>query len=277
MKKLGNVKIGTKLMIMFLAMGILPFAVVGVISVMKASSALEKQAFAQLESLRDVKKNQTIRYFQTINDQILTFSQDQMIVDAMRTFRDFFREFRDERQISATEMERMRRELLTYYTGEFSAEYKKQNEKVQISYVFISPDTFKDGISLDTSTIEEYYENNKSDFMTKSMVNVQYLSFEFPEEPEESEESEESVTQDQKNENASDETSSNNPESVASLKKDQKSIVDDVSDRIESLLKDKRLSLRDIAQKVADEEGLAFRSVYKACLSLKNQNKAISR
>jgi methyl-accepting chemotaxis protein len=162
-----NMKLGTKLLAAFLAVGVIPFAVIGISSLTKAKSALSNQAFGQLEAVRGIKNAQvekffsertgdmgvlveTVstlrkesfekltavreikraaveRYFQTINDQIITFSQDQMVVDAMRQFREFFRNFRSENDLSKAELDRMRRELLTYYTGEFSAEYRNQN------------------------------------------------------------------------------------------------------------------------------------------------------
>ncbi len=125
--RLKNIKLGVKFLAAFLTVGIIPLAIIGIISYINASSALEKQAFAQLQSLRDIKRNQIERYFQTINDQILTFSQDQMIVDVMRVFGEYFRIFRDEIHLSSNDLESIKRELYTYYAGEFSTEYRDQN------------------------------------------------------------------------------------------------------------------------------------------------------
>jgi methyl-accepting chemotaxis protein len=111
----------------FLAVGIIPLVIVSIISQMNTSNAIAKQAFAHLESLRDVKKNQIERYFQTINDQILTFSQNQMIEDAMRLFGEYFRAYRDEIHFSSDDLKSKKQALYTYYTGEFSREYKDQN------------------------------------------------------------------------------------------------------------------------------------------------------
>jgi methyl-accepting chemotaxis protein len=121
-------KLGTKLLVAFLAVGVIPFAAIGTISLLKAGNALKEQAFAQLQSMRDVKKNQVLRYLATIQNQTITFSEDQMVVDAMAQFRKAFRSYRTENKIAPEELERMRRELFTYYTGDFSAEYRKQND-----------------------------------------------------------------------------------------------------------------------------------------------------
>ncbi len=58
-----NLKINTKLIAIFLLIGLIPLGVVGVVSLTKSKAALQKQAFNQLISLRDVKKGQIETYF----------------------------------------------------------------------------------------------------------------------------------------------------------------------------------------------------------------------
>ena len=53
-----NMKLSVKLLVTFLAVGIIPFLVIGITSLMKASEGLSNQAFAQLVSIREVKKAQ---------------------------------------------------------------------------------------------------------------------------------------------------------------------------------------------------------------------------
>jgi methyl-accepting chemotaxis protein len=163
-----NMKLGTKLLLAFLAVGVIPLATVGLITLNKAGNSISQQAFNQLDSMRaiktaeinkffterqddmgvlvktvetlrkeafdkltavrEVKRAAVERYFKNIHDQIVTFSEDRMVVDAMRQFKKSFRDFRQENGYSATDVERMRRELFTYYSGPFSTEYAKQNE-----------------------------------------------------------------------------------------------------------------------------------------------------
>lgn len=59
--------------------------------------------------------------------------------------------------------------------------YKERNEKVQVSYIFVANDSFKDEVVPQESDIKGYYEKHKSDFLTPPSVNVQYLNFPFPE------------------------------------------------------------------------------------------------
>lgn len=88
---------------------------------------LRKEAFDKLTAVREVKRQAVERYFQTINDQIITFSEDRMVVDAMRQFSRSFKNFRNENHLTYEQVKGMRSELLTYYTGEFSSEYRNQN------------------------------------------------------------------------------------------------------------------------------------------------------
>ena len=51
-------KLRTKLLLAFLSVGVIPFAVIGITAMFKAGNAIETQAFRQLESMREVKQAQ---------------------------------------------------------------------------------------------------------------------------------------------------------------------------------------------------------------------------
>jgi len=91
-------------------------------------ATLREEAFQKLRANRDVKRAAVERYFQSIRDQIVTFSEDRMIVDTMKGLRDAFQQFRAENGLSEDDIEAQRRALRTYYTGEFSSEYGRQND-----------------------------------------------------------------------------------------------------------------------------------------------------
>ena len=88
---------------------------------------LRHEAFQKLEAVREIKRQAVEQYFQTINNQIVTFAEDKMVIDTMRQFREYFREFKEESGISPDKLKQMRSELLTYYNGEFTNEFKNQN------------------------------------------------------------------------------------------------------------------------------------------------------
>ena len=60
---LKKIKLGPKLMGAFLAVGLIPFAALSMVSLTTSSNALSKQAFSQLESMREVKQSQIMDLF----------------------------------------------------------------------------------------------------------------------------------------------------------------------------------------------------------------------
>lgn len=60
-------------------------------------------------------------------------------------------------------------------------EYRNRNEKTQVSYVLVLSGSFSKDVVPDASKIEQYYQNNKPEFLVPPSVNVQYLTLDFPE------------------------------------------------------------------------------------------------
>ncbi len=63
MLKTGSIKLKPKLILLFLTVGIMPLALVGVWSSILSTNALMKQAYNQLTAVREIKKAQIDRYF----------------------------------------------------------------------------------------------------------------------------------------------------------------------------------------------------------------------
>ncbi|HPF36762.1 MAG TPA: cache domain-containing protein, partial [Candidatus Krumholzibacteria bacterium] len=114
----------TKLLTAFLAAGILPFAIFALIALRQASSSLEDQTFAQLVSLRDIKKEQVERYLETISNQAMTFSEEFTTVEAMAAFAE---DAQDVAPAIGRDVEDLRAELAGYYRQEFGGTYREQN------------------------------------------------------------------------------------------------------------------------------------------------------
>ena len=58
-----RMSLGKKLLLAFLAVGVIPFAVISIVSLFKSSKALSEQSFNQLSMVRQIKKNQLERFF----------------------------------------------------------------------------------------------------------------------------------------------------------------------------------------------------------------------
>ncbi len=136
--RISNLGIKPKLITLFLLVGVVPVAIAAWIAYGQArraldkaeqttAKAMEKQLFEQLSAIRDEKRSAIEQYFSTINDQVLTFSEDRMVVDAMSELREAFSNHRAEQGVDATRLVEMRKDLATYYANEFSEEYKNQN------------------------------------------------------------------------------------------------------------------------------------------------------
>lgn len=133
MKSLNDIKISIKLTVTFLMVGILPLMILGVLSVDLSNKAISNQAFNQLEAVRQIKKNAIQDYFQTIEDQILTFSENQMIIDAMIGFSQEFRQFHGAVQDDAPSDITIKTKVMNYYTNGFHKEYRSQNPGVTLN------------------------------------------------------------------------------------------------------------------------------------------------
>ncbi|WP_407334094.1 methyl-accepting chemotaxis protein [Enterovibrio sp. 27052020O] len=82
----GKLKI--KLLLIFLLIGVLPILIVGYLALATSSSALQDQAFAQLVSMREVKKDQIESYFDRAykDTMILSSSEDTKQIQKLLQF-----------------------------------------------------------------------------------------------------------------------------------------------------------------------------------------------
>ena len=76
----------TKLQLSFLLIGLLSISVTGWQTFETARDALETLTSDRLTSLREMKKRQIESYFEQIRNQVITFSEDRMIIEATRQF-----------------------------------------------------------------------------------------------------------------------------------------------------------------------------------------------
>ncbi len=125
---LKNCSLNKKILLAFFVIGIIPFLAAGFVSLQKAESSLHRQSFNQLESIREIKKKEIEKYFTTLKNQIITFSENSMVVDAMERFENAFESIISDNSITASDILRMRQELSAYYTDDFAEEYKKQED-----------------------------------------------------------------------------------------------------------------------------------------------------
>ncbi len=125
---LKNLKLGTRLLLAFLLVGIIPFSVIGIVSLTKATTALKNQAFNQLEAVREIKKNQVQQYFKTIENQIATFSENRMTIDALFRLKDNLEELLFENNLDEDSLPKLKEALKAYYNSDIKPGYEKLNK-----------------------------------------------------------------------------------------------------------------------------------------------------
>ncbi len=114
-----NMKIGTKILIAFTTVAIVAVGLVGFFAFTSGSSTLEEESFNKLTAVREMKASQIEDYFQLVENQVITLSQDRMIIDAMRDFDDGLHGMQKELDISADELESMDIANYGYYENQF--------------------------------------------------------------------------------------------------------------------------------------------------------------
>jgi methyl-accepting chemotaxis protein len=160
-----NINLRQKLLTAFLAVGVIPFSIMGLLTLNQASSALEKQSFNQLETVRAIKHDQIDRFFSerqgdmnvlaetvgtlrqeafnkltavrdgkkasienylnTVKSQIITLSNDFSMVETMSQLRESFSEFEEDAMLGG-DVEIELAALTDYYKKEFKVEFGNQ-------------------------------------------------------------------------------------------------------------------------------------------------------
>ncbi|MCB0476689.1 MAG: SpoIIE family protein phosphatase [Crocinitomicaceae bacterium] len=143
-KKFNDTKINFKLTLAFFVIAFLSIVVIGYLAYEQGKSSLRKESFNRLTAVREMKATQIEDYFNDIRNQIITFSEDLTIVDAMVDFKKGFDTIVTELQISPVQFQAAENRLRKYYEYNFlpklnidakiSEDYKKHwpNDKAAI-------------------------------------------------------------------------------------------------------------------------------------------------
>ena len=114
-----NLNIGTKVLTALLPLILLSIVFVSSISINIAQRELEKQAFNKLIATREIKAAQVENYFSHIRHQIETFSENHMVISAMKDFATAFKTIAEERNLTPEAEAALQTRLAEYYRGIF--------------------------------------------------------------------------------------------------------------------------------------------------------------
>ncbi|MBD3639019.1 MAG: SpoIIE family protein phosphatase [Crocinitomicaceae bacterium] len=129
-KKFNNLNINVKLALAFFVIAFLSITVIGFLAYFKGKNSLEEESFNRLTAVREMKASQIEDYFRDIRNQIITFSEDHTIIEAMQAFKAGFDTIHHEVDYSKFEQTQVEDRLKNYYEAEF---LPRLNENVEIS------------------------------------------------------------------------------------------------------------------------------------------------
>lgn len=130
-----NLRISTKIIIYFLSIGIVIIAVVGYFSYNRAKKAITDRTYGQLTSIREAKGRQVEDYLSQIRNQVLTLSEDQMIIDFTKELKGSFWDI--DRNVTEKQLDKYKVSLTNYYQNEFLSRLNKNlDEEKSINEFF---------------------------------------------------------------------------------------------------------------------------------------------
>ena len=124
---LKRFRLSTKVVVYFLAVGLIPLVVTGVISLYRSSDAIRSQSFNQLAAVRTIKGQSVQRYLGQIRDQVITFSQNKMVVDLIGHLKDNFMHTREILPETPDKIKEVHDKLRAFYANDFTQHFKTVN------------------------------------------------------------------------------------------------------------------------------------------------------
>jgi serine phosphatase RsbU (regulator of sigma subunit)/anti-sigma regulatory factor (Ser/Thr protein kinase) len=114
-----NLKIGVKILIILSSVAIVAVGINGYIGYTAAKTSLEEESFNKLTAICEMKANQIENYFEQIRNEVITFSEDRMIIDAMKAFKEGFRKIDTELGLGEDQRNDMKSKVVQFYKLNF--------------------------------------------------------------------------------------------------------------------------------------------------------------
>jgi len=120
----ANLKIGTKIMTILVLVAASSVGVFGYLDYRAARETLRVESFSKLTAVREMKAQQIEDYFETINGQVITFSESRTVIEAMRGFKRAFAALEAGAMVDHGTTDPADSGLIAYYRDEFFARLK---------------------------------------------------------------------------------------------------------------------------------------------------------
>lgn len=129
-----------ELLITLLLLSIVPLLILGITVYQYVSSLQASEAARALERNRYSKSVQIERYFESIHDQVRIFSDDLMVVEAMKEFSQAYDAVNVEAGLGVESSdENLRTNLRDFYSTEFAGRYKDETGELPLIDAIVQP------------------------------------------------------------------------------------------------------------------------------------------
>ncbi|MDH4466907.1 MAG: methyl-accepting chemotaxis protein [Bacteriovoracaceae bacterium] len=118
----------TKILVSLLAVGIIPFSLLGFFIYRNFSDSLMDSHYEKLKFINDLKKKEVTEFFKKLSDETFLNTENPTTAEAIKNLSESFYKFGSETGWSQELNSEYEKELKKYYTNDFNTEFKKQNE-----------------------------------------------------------------------------------------------------------------------------------------------------
>jgi methyl-accepting chemotaxis protein len=118
------------LLLALLGVSLIPMGFMGMTSYRAASAALRQQAFHQLDTVNAVTAKAVERYFTSLRQELSVLAESGMCAESLRDFTAGLATLRADDKVNDKALAAARRDLESFYTGEFAAEFRRRSSDV---------------------------------------------------------------------------------------------------------------------------------------------------
>jgi methyl-accepting chemotaxis protein len=118
------------LLLALLGVSLIPMAFMGLTSYRTSSAALREQAFKQLDTVNAVTAKSVERYFASLHQELAVLAEGRICVESLRDFTAGLATLRADNKIDDKALAAARRDLESFYTGEFATEFRRRSDAI---------------------------------------------------------------------------------------------------------------------------------------------------
>ena len=128
-----KINLKMRLALTFLILGISPVVLMSFVVYKFGKDSLIQNRLDSLDAVEKITIKSVNRYLKSIENQIITFANNKMVVDSAVGFKKHFANFIEDNEIEHENISRMKHSLWEYYQRDFADEYKRSNPNSTIN------------------------------------------------------------------------------------------------------------------------------------------------